>query len=117
MRLVSANSSNIFGLNISGNKNVRIIPLVDLANPAHRKAIMELTPKIYELVAKYKGSITGEHGDGIMRTPFLPMMFSPKILELFAETKRIFDPLGIFNPGKKVGGTIADIKRWMVHPA
>jgi len=100
-----------------GDANFHIIPLVNLANPAHRKAIMELTPKLYELVAKYKGSITGEHNDGIMRTPFLPMMFSPKVLELFAETKRIFDPLTIFNPGKKVGGTLADIERWMMHPA
>jgi len=43
-------------------------------------------------------------------------MFNPKMLELFAETKRIFDPLNIFNPGKKVGGTLADIERWMMHP-
>ncbi|OGG57112.1 hypothetical protein A3D71_04570 [Candidatus Kaiserbacteria bacterium RIFCSPHIGHO2_02_FULL_55_20] len=99
-----------------GDANFHIIPLVNLSNPAHRKAIMELTPKIYELVAKYKGSITGEHGDGIIRTPFLPMMYSPKILELFAETKRIFDPQNIFNPGKKVGGTLADIERWMMRP-
>ena len=100
-----------------GDANFHIIPLVNLANPAHRKAIMELTPKLYELVAKYKGSITGEHNDGIMRTPFLRLMFDAKMLELFAETKRIFDPLGIFNPGKKVGGTLADIERWMMHPA
>ncbi len=99
-----------------GDANFHIIPLVNLGNPAHRKAIMELTPKIYELVAKYKGSITGEHGDGIIRTPFLHMMYSPKILELFAETKRIFDPKNIFNPGKKVGGTLEDIERWMMHP-
>src|SRR3989338_620518 len=100
-----------------GDANFHIIPLVNLSNPAHRKAIMELTPKLYELVAKYKGSITGEHNDGITRTPFLRLMFDAKMLELFAETKRIFDPLGIFNPGKKVGGTLADIERWMMHPA
>ncbi len=100
-----------------GDANFHIIPLVNLGNPAHRKIIMELTPKIYELVAKYKGSITGEHGDGIIRTPFLPMMYPPKMLELFAETKQIFDPLNIFNPGKKTGGSLADIERWMMHPA
>ena len=77
---------------------------------------MELTPKVYELVAKYKGSITGEHGDGIIRTPYLNLMYSQEVLELFKETKRIFDPQNIFNPGKKVGGTIADIEKFMVKP-
>ncbi|MDO8552830.1 MAG: FAD-binding oxidoreductase [bacterium] len=99
-----------------GDANFHIIPLVNLANPAHRKAIMELTPKVYELVGKYKGSITGEHNDGIIRTPYLNMMFSPKMLELFAETKRIFDPKNIFNPGKKVGCTTADIEKSMYRP-
>ncbi len=98
-----------------GDANFHIIPLVDLGNPEHRKAIMDLTPEVYALVAKYKGSITGEHGDGIIRTPFLHLMFSPKMLELFAETKRIFDPLNIFNPGKKVGGTMADIEKFMIR--
>ena len=75
---------------------------------------MELEEKVYRLVAKYKGSITGEHNDGIVRTPYLPLMYSPRMIELFAEVKKIFDPLGILNPGKKVGGTVEDIKRSMV---
>src|SRR3989344_4444827 len=66
-----------------GDANFHIIPLVNLANPAHRKAIMELTPLVYQLVAKYKGSITGEHNDGIIRTPYLNLMYSPEVLELF----------------------------------
>src|SRR3989344_5385686 len=99
-----------------GDANFHIIPLVDLANPAHRKAIMELTPLVYQLVAKYKGSITGEHNDGIIRTPFLNLMYSPEVLALFAETKHIFDPENIFNPGKKVGGTMADIEKYMARP-
>lgn len=97
-----------------GNGNFHIIPLMDLSKPEARKTILELTPKVYELVAKYRGSTTGEHNDGIIRTPFLKTMFNPKMLELFAETKRIFDPQNIFNPGKKVGGTVADIEKFMV---
>lgn len=97
-----------------GDANFHIIPLVDLGNPKHRQTIMELSPKVYELVAKYKGSTNGEHGDGIIRTPFLHYMFNEKVLELFAETKRIFDPLNIFNPGKKVGMTLEDIERYMI---
>ncbi|OGG45279.1 hypothetical protein A2673_01675 [Candidatus Kaiserbacteria bacterium RIFCSPHIGHO2_01_FULL_50_13] len=100
-----------------GNGNFHIIPLINLSRSEHRKAVLELTPRMYELVAKYKGSITGEHNDGIIRTPYLSLMFSPKMLVLFAEVKKIFDPLNIFNPGKKVGGTFEDIKRLMMHPA
>lgn len=97
-----------------GDANFHIIPLVDLGNPQHRQTIMELTPKVYELVSRYRGSITGEHGDGIIRTPFLHLMFTPQMLDLFAETKKIFDPLNIFNPGKKVGMTLDDIERFMI---
>ena len=49
-----------------------------------------------------KGSITAEHNDGLIRTPYLEKMYGPKICELFRQTKEIFDPLNIFNPRKKV---------------
>ena len=94
-----------------GNGNFHIIPLMDLTKEESRKTILELSPRVYELVIKYGGTTTGEHNDGIIRTPYLPMLFGEKIVALFAETKRIFDPNNIFNPGKKVGGTFKDIER------
>jgi FAD/FMN-containing dehydrogenase len=97
-----------------GDGNFHIFPLVDMSKPEVHTMIMELMPKIYALVQKYGGSITGEHNDGIVRTPYLSYQFSPTMLELFAEVKKIWDPAGVFNPGKKVGGTIADIERDMV---
>ena len=97
-----------------GNGNFHIIPLMDLTKKEVRAVIPELSPKVYELVLKYGGSTTGEHNDGIIRTPYLPMMFGEKVNALFAETKKIFDPENIFNPGKKVGGTFADIERDMI---
>lgn len=97
-----------------GDGNFHIIPLMNLADPKSHEAILELSEKVYELVHHYHGSITGEHNDGIIRTPYLPMMFSATMLELFAQTKHIFDPQNILNPGKKVGGTIADIKKYML---
>ena len=97
-----------------GNGNFHIIPLMDLKKPKTREVIMELAPKVYELVIKYGGTTTGEHNDGIIRTPYLKMLFGDKMVGLFAETKKIFDPLNIFNPGKKVGGTFADIERDML---
>lgn len=97
-----------------GDANFHIIPLMNLGDPAMRKEILELSPKVYKLVAKYKGSITGEHNDGIIRTPYLPIMYGEKICGLFEQVKKIFDPHGIFNPGKKTGGTIEDIERLMI---
>ncbi|MEK7511274.1 MAG: FAD-binding oxidoreductase [Patescibacteria group bacterium] len=94
-----------------GNGNFHIIPLMDLSKEESRKTILELSPRVYELVIKYGGTTTGEHNDGIIRTPYLPMLFGEKMVSLFEETKRIFDPNNIFNPGKKVNGTFADIER------
>ena len=100
-----------------GDGNFHIIPLMDLADPKARAIILELTPKVYELTVRYGGSISGEHNDGIIRTPYLPLMFGEKISELFAEVKQTFDPLNIFNPKKKVGGSIEDILVNMItHP-
>jgi HAD superfamily hydrolase (TIGR01484 family) len=97
-----------------GNGNFHIIPLMDLNKPETRKVVLELAPKVYELVIKYGGTTTGEHNDGIIRTPYLPMLFGDKVVKLFEETKTIFDPLNIFNPGKKVHGTFKDIEHDML---
>ncbi len=102
----------------AGNGNFHIIPLMDLDNPISSDIILQLSKKVYRLVSEYKGSITAEHNDGIIRTPFLSYMYTPEVLALFAETKRIFDPQGIFNPGKKVGGSFDYIKAHIIqsHP-
>lgn len=97
-----------------GDANFHIIPLMDLSKPDQRAEILELQPKVYELVAKYKGSTTGEHNDGIIRTPYLELMYGPAVCDLFTQVKLIFDPLNILNPGKKIGGTIHDIERSMI---
>lgn len=97
-----------------GNGNFHIIPLMNLSDEKARKTILELTPRVYDLVANFHGSTTGEHNDGIIRTPYLKTMFSSKMLELFQEIKNIFDPYCVFNPGKKVGGTEADIEKYMI---
>lgn len=97
-----------------GDANFHIIPLMDMKNPEHRREIVELQPEVYEIVAKYKGSITGEHNDGIIRTPYLSIMYGEKMVSIFADVKKIFDPLGVLNPGKKTGGTVEDITNSMI---
>ncbi|MDD3531553.1 MAG: FAD-binding oxidoreductase [Candidatus Pacebacteria bacterium] len=98
-----------------GNGNFHIIPLMDLTKPENRQVILDLAPRVYELVIAVGGTTTGEHNDGIIRTPYLPMLFGADMVALFERTKKIFDPLSIFNPGKKVGGTFADISRDIIE--
>ncbi len=89
-----------------GNGNFHIIPLVDINNPNVRTAIPEISKLVYKIIADHHGSITGEHNDGFIRTPFLEQMYGKEIISLFEQTKAIFDPENIFNPGKKVHGSL-----------
>lgn len=98
-----------------GDGNFHIIPLMDLSTEENRQVILDLAPKVYDLVIKEGGTTSGEHNDGIIRTPYVEQLFGSEMVALFEKTKKIFDPLNIFNPGKKVGGTFADIKRDMIQ--
>ena len=91
----------------AGDANFHVIPLMDFHNEDNRRAIPELSEKVYDLVVSSHGSITGEHNDGLIRTPYLEKMYGSEIVSLFKKTKDIFDPLNIFNPRKKVGGDMA----------
>ncbi|MAZ56484.1 FAD-binding oxidoreductase [bacterium] len=85
-----------------GDGNFHIIPLMDFSRPDFVRIITELSDRVYTLVAKYHGTTTGEHNDGLIRTPYLHKIFSEEVLEAFTEIKEIFDPYRIFNPHKKV---------------
>jgi FAD/FMN-containing dehydrogenase len=89
-----------------GDGNFHIIPLVDITNPKVRELIPQISNQVYDIILKYRGSTTGEHNDGLIRSPYLRKMYGEKIYSLFEETKKIFDPENIFNPRKKVGATI-----------
>ena len=88
-----------------GDGNFHIIPLMDFKLPETKEIITKLSKQVYSLIISYHGTITAEHNDGLIRSPFLEEMYGPQITGLFAETKKIFDPAGIFNPGKKVGSS------------
>lgn len=90
-----------------GDGNFHIIPLMKMSDPKSRLIIPELAKKVYELVFQFGGSMSGEHNDGVIRSPFLKQMYGEKVYALFEETKRIFDPKNIFNPGKKVGAKLS----------
>jgi len=109
-----------YGINVNiaghaGSGNLHIIPLMDLSDPAERSKILDVSDKIYEIIIKYGGTITAEHNDGIIRTPYVVDMFGINVYQIFQKTKNIFDPENIFNPGKKVGGTKEYIKDHMAE--
>ncbi len=86
----------------AGSGNFHIFPLMDFKDSLHAEKIIEISHKVYALVATYGGSITAEHNDGISRTPFLHYMFNKKILKIFDGVKKIFDVQNVLNPHKKV---------------
>ncbi len=98
----------------AGDGNFHIIPLMDLDSPLSGDVILDLSQKVYDLVLSYHGSITAEHNDGIIRTPYLEQMYGEHICGLFKEVKDMFDPKNIFNPGKKVGGTKEYIRAHLI---
>ncbi len=99
-----------------GDGNFHIIPLIDPKRPDAKQIIDVLSHKVYDLVLSYRGSISGEHNDGLVRTPYVEQMFGTKMEKVFQGVKRIFDPLNIFNPGKKVGTSFADSAKYLDLP-
>lgn len=89
-----------------GDGNFHIIPLMDLKNKREREKIPVVLDKFTDLVCKYKGTITAEHNDGLIRTPYLEKQYGKKMVRLFENVKDIFDKENIFNPGKKVRANI-----------
>jgi FAD/FMN-containing dehydrogenase len=90
-----------------GDANFHIIPIMNLQDEKTKTVIAKLSKEVYDLVFSYGGSMTGEHNDGLIRGPFLRQMFGDDVFALFEETKRIFDPDDIFNPGKKAGANLS----------
>lgn len=89
-----------------GDGNFHIIPLMNITDEKQREIIPILGKEVYDLIFEFHGSSTGEHNDGLVRSPYLKQMYGEKIYELFEETKKIFDPQNIFNPRKKVNSSM-----------
>ena len=109
-KIIAILKSHDINVNIAGHAgsgNLHIIPLMDLRKESERNKIPVVSDEIYKVVLEHGGTITAEHNDGIIRTPYLKDQFGEGMVSLFEEVKDIFDPQGIFNPGKKVHGTKA----------
>ncbi len=86
----------------AGDSHVHVNPLIDVNREDWREVVAGMLADVVALTAELGGTLTGEHGDGRLRTPLLDQMWSAEILRRFAAVKHAFDPAGIFNPGVKV---------------
>ena len=84
-----------------GDGNFHVIPLMKIEDPAERAKLEPCMREVNNLVLSYGGSLSGEHNDGMVRGPWLEDMYGKAVVDLFRQTKKIFDPEGIFNPHKK----------------
>ena len=98
----------------AGDGHVHVNPLIDVRSPNWRERLEQLMEEITDLTISLGGTISGEHGDGRLRTPFLSRAWRWPAAPMFLAVKRAFDPTGILNPGVKVPlsgqSPFADIK-------
>ena len=81
---------------------LHIRPLVNLKDQRGLEMMKEMADKAAEMARRFGGVMSGEHGDGLQRSELNERIFGPELYEAMRELKRIFDPAGLMNPGKKV---------------
>jgi FAD/FMN-containing dehydrogenase/Fe-S oxidoreductase len=81
---------------------LHVRPVLNLRLEKDVRAMRAIAEEAFAMVREYKGSHSGEHGDGILRSEFHEQMFGGRIVRAFEEVKHRFDPAGLFNPGKIV---------------
>ena len=81
---------------------LHVRPVVNLKTEEGVGKFKAIAEEVADLVLEFGGALSGEHGDGLVRSPFLEKMFGPTLYQAFREIKNAFDPYGILNPGKIV---------------
>ncbi|MDP2423388.1 MAG: FAD-linked oxidase C-terminal domain-containing protein [Bacteroidales bacterium] len=85
-----------------GSGELHLRPVLNLKDPAHTKLFQIVAYETALLVKKYRGSLSGEHGDGRLRSEFIPLMIGEHNFNLLRSVKQSWDPYNLFNPGKIV---------------
>lgn len=83
-----------------GTGQLHLRPILNLKNPVDVERFYHIAYETARLVKKYKGSLSGEHGDGRLRGEFIPLMLGDNIYQTLKQIKNTWDPNNIFNPGK-----------------
>ena len=81
---------------------LHVRPVLNMKDPTDVAAMRAVAEEAFALVREYKGSHSGEHGDGLVRSEFHAQMFGPRVVRAFEEVKDAFDPLGLLNPNRIV---------------
>jgi FAD/FMN-containing dehydrogenase/Fe-S oxidoreductase len=81
---------------------LHVRPVVNLKTEAGVQQFESIADEVAGLVLKYGGALSGEHGDGLVRSPFQERMYGPVLYQAFRDLKRTFDPASLLNPGKVV---------------
>jgi FAD/FMN-containing dehydrogenase/Fe-S oxidoreductase len=81
---------------------LHVRPVVNMKTEEGVHRFEAIANDIADLVLEFGGALSGEHGDGLVRGPFIEKMFGPVLYDAFRTVKRTFDPQGVFNPGKIV---------------
>jgi len=79
---------------------IHVRPILDLRLAEDIERLKHIAEETFELVVKYKGSWSGEHGDGLVRSAFNKRFFGDTLYNVFLEVKKLFDPDNLMNPGK-----------------
>lgn len=94
----------------AGEASLHVQPYLDLGQVGDRQKAFRLMDEYYNMVIGLGGSTSGQHNDGRLRAPYLPLVYGPEVYAVFQKVKQIFDPYGTINPGVKVNVELADIK-------
>lgn len=86
----------------AGAGEIHLRPILDLKKSEDVQQFYDISKASAELVKRYQGSLSGEHGDGRVRAAFIPLMVGEENYALFRRIKQTWDPKGIYNPGKIV---------------
>ena len=86
----------------AGNGNLHTRPFIDFESKRDMEILEILTEEVFRFIVIHGGSISGEHGDGLARTKYIPIMYGYKLYSIFKEIKKIFDPSNLLNPNKKI---------------
>lgn len=87
----------------AGTGNIHCGTFIDIKQNRHLSIIDAVASEVTDLTISLGGTLSGEHGDGFVRTPFLERLYGVEIYGLFKKVKEAFDPDNIFNPGKIIG--------------
>ena len=87
---------------------LHVRPVLDMRSERGAKQMRAIAEEACALVREYKGSYSGEHGDGLVRSEWIEPIYGPRLVAAFAELKRAFDPRGLMNPGKIVAAPKMD---------